>query len=95
MFHPYVKIKKKTAQHRCCCAQATYCCAFDPIAIGTNNGNINGPSTSASCSTNNINNFGSIPNINNQNQQPPACVVLLIKCPNSKELCSVNFCDKR
>ncbi|BFF90528.1 protein roadkill [Drosophila madeirensis] len=38
---------------------------------------------------------------NNQQQQPqqsPLCLVLLVKCPNSKEFCNAaaaNFCDKR
>ncbi|XP_017846574.1 protein roadkill isoform X1 [Drosophila busckii] len=32
-----------------------------------------------------------------QPQQSPLCLVLLVKCPNSKEFCNaaVNFCDKR
>ncbi|KAM8707023.1 hypothetical protein ACLKA7_011177 [Drosophila subpalustris] len=32
-----------------------------------------------------------------QHQQSPLCLVLLVKCPNSKEFCNAaaNFCDKR
>ncbi|KAH8310646.1 hypothetical protein KR044_002340 [Drosophila immigrans] len=34
---------------------------------------------------------------NQQQQQSPLCLVLLVKCPNSKEFCNAaaNFCDKR
>lgn len=35
-------------------------------------------------------------NQNNNQQQNPMCLVLLVKCPNSKEYCTApNFCDTR
>ncbi|KMZ03683.1 uncharacterized protein Dsimw501_GD20464, isoform C [Drosophila simulans] len=47
-------------------------------------------SSSSSSSSNSSNN-------QQQPQQSPLCLVLLVKCPNSKEFCNAaaNFCDKR
>ncbi|XP_032295119.1 protein roadkill isoform X1 [Drosophila virilis] len=61
----------------------------------TNYNNNNNHHSNNHHSNNHHNNNSS--NNQQQQQQSPLCLVLLVKCPNSKEFCNAaaNFCDKR
>ncbi|XP_030558764.1 protein roadkill isoform X3 [Drosophila novamexicana] len=63
----------------------------------SNNYNNNNHHSNNHHHNNNHHNHNNNSNNNQQQQQSPLCLVLLVKCPNSKEFCNAaaNFCDKR